>query len=213
MSVGPPRSTGPTREKYQQELDWQLETFLPVFQGNEHKVEEYWRRYRQLDALAPLATGDVLDVGCGISTVLSCLYANRRVGVDPLANEYSRHHDYGGIEIVKGTAENLPFADDEFDAVFCTNCIDHVDDPRKALEQIRRCLRPDGVFIVSFELFTERGYRNAAHPHSLTRAMLGELIEGLFAVDREWTGPWVGINRFIRSEPETARKEWLGLLR
>lgn len=108
---------------------------------------EYWTRFRCMDAiktLVPLAGSSVLDVGCGISSVLHWLpEAGERVGVDPLAAYYQLHYDYpDGIEVVTGPSESLPFPDDRFDVVFCSNAIDHVDEPREAIEEIRRVLGP-----------------------------------------------------------------------
>ena len=214
MSVGPPRATGATREKYEEELKWQLEDLLPVFRGRQGDVESYWRKYRHLDEITPLVSGSVLDVGCGLSTVLFALPSGRKVGIDPLAHEYQRHYDYGDVELIRSTAEKMPFSDNEFDTVFCSNCLDHVDHPRIALSEIRRCLKPGGIFVMTCELFSvDLGVRNVSHPHSFTYQTLEYLFAGLFTVERHWRSPWVGIRRFILGKPETSRREWIGVMR
>jgi ubiquinone/menaquinone biosynthesis C-methylase UbiE len=48
------------------------------------------------------------------------------------------------IEVVEGTAEKLPAADDEFDAAVLMGVLCSVRDPATALRELRRVLRPGG---------------------------------------------------------------------
>lgn len=43
---------------------------------------------------------------------------------------------------------DMPFADGSFDAVLCSHVLEHVDDDRRALAEIRRVLRPGGWAIL-----------------------------------------------------------------
>jgi SAM-dependent methyltransferase len=43
----------------------------------------------------------------------------------------------------------LPFADSEFDFVFCTEVLEHIEDDVRALRQIARVLRPGGTVLLS----------------------------------------------------------------
>jgi ubiquinone/menaquinone biosynthesis C-methylase UbiE len=49
--------------------------------------------------------------------------------------------------IVEADAEALPFDDDSFDAVVCTLVLCSVDDPGRALDELRRVLQPEGSFL------------------------------------------------------------------
>ena len=51
--------------------------------------------------------------------------------------------------VVLGDIEGMPFPDSEFDAVVCTEVLEHVPNPSRALEEIRRVLKPRGVLIGS----------------------------------------------------------------
>jgi SAM-dependent methyltransferase len=50
---------------------------------------------------------------------------------------------------VIGRAEQLPFADSQFDLVFCTQMLEYVAEPRAATAEIHRALKPGGVLLLS----------------------------------------------------------------
>jgi hypothetical protein len=94
------------RNKYYSELSWQ-NRWAPLFRNNVDKVLDYWRKYRFFDDITRLLslteTSRILDVGCGISTVLHFLPGERH-GIDPLAEEYKRIYRYpDGIHITQGS--------------------------------------------------------------------------------------------------------------
>lgn len=49
-----------------------------------------------------------------------------------------------GVDVV-GDIHNLPIPDESFDCVFCTGTLEHVQDPWKAVGELRRILRPGGI--------------------------------------------------------------------
>ena len=77
------------------------------------------------------------------------------------------------IEYVEGTGEQLPFADAAFDAVYCCDVLEHVDDLQRTLDESARVLKPGGVYmydtinrtrrskLVMIKLFQE--WRSTAH--------------------------------------------------
>jgi SAM-dependent methyltransferase len=80
------------------------------------------RRHAHFFALARLAPGArVLDVGCG-SVGLRALEPDLDItGVD-----LHERPDYPGPFVRADAAAGLPFADDEFDLVYCSSVIEHV---------------------------------------------------------------------------------------
>ena len=172
------------------------------FKENISKVEEYWLRYRQLKKIRELCEFDsasvVLDVGCGISTVLHYVEGDR-FGIDPIGDEYNKIYDYpDGISVGKGHGENIPFPDHHFDVVFSTNVIDHVDSPEAVFKEIYRVLKPHGKFVLTVELFPKKVIRDPAHPHSLTKTDVEVLINNAgFKILFEEESPWIGMRNYV----------------
>jgi len=95
----------------------------------------------------------VLDVGCGGGLLAEKLAAMgcSVVGVDksPATLDVAKEHSVSmglNITYLEANAESLPFADDEFDVVFCCDVLEHVDSVDTVIKGIARVLKPDGVF-------------------------------------------------------------------
>ena len=206
------------KRKEDWEFRWQSAKWAALFREPAHQAKclEYWVRYRHLDdirALCPLGPeSSILDVGCGISTVLHFL-PGRRFGVDPLGDRYKAIYRYPeGIDVRRAYAESLPFPDRSFDVVFCSNCIDHVTDPVKAISEIERVLRPGGRLVLTCEVFDEDpGKRNAGHPHGLTAEKLRGLVASFEPV-AAWDSPWIGLRAYVLGEPATSQREHILLV-
>src|SRR5207249_2597609 len=109
------------------------------------------RLSRQFADLAGVDSGQrVLDVGCGPGALTSELV--RRVGassvsaVDPseqfVAAALERHP---GVDVWRAAAEELPFADGEFDATLAQLVVHFMADPARGLAEMARVTRAGGV--------------------------------------------------------------------
>jgi ubiquinone/menaquinone biosynthesis C-methylase UbiE len=96
-----------------------------------------------------------LDVGCGAgyslmraSKDLNC--AVEGIDADPGIHGVGRFIKdmVKTVPIRQGFAENLPYADESFDAVYCSHVLEHVNDEAKALAEMKRVLKKDGVLII-----------------------------------------------------------------
>ena len=120
-------------------------------------AEEEFRRLRT-ELLAPVH-GEVLELGIG--TGLNLPHYPKTItwfhAVDPanllpkIVTERSASQSFP-IRIQHVTAESLPYDDRSFDYVVSTWTLCTIPDPVKALREVRRVLKPDGVF-----LFLEHG--------------------------------------------------------
>jgi ubiquinone/menaquinone biosynthesis C-methylase UbiE len=105
--------------------------------------------------MSPLAVGKALDVGCGTGVLLQklgCKFPQARlVGVDPTAEmlEVARGRVPPTADLREGWAEELPFSDDEFDAVVSCNMFHFIRRPASALIEMTRVLRPGGELLIT----------------------------------------------------------------
>jgi SAM-dependent methyltransferase len=94
-----------------------------------------------------MPTGTILDAGCGTGLNLRWLPVGS-IGLDinPRNIEVVQRR-LPQFESVLGDIEDMPFEDETFSGVICTEVLEHVPDPHTALKQIWRVLRPGGVVI------------------------------------------------------------------
>lgn len=206
------------RGKEDWEFVWQKNRWAPLFAEKQvqDRVLHYWRTHRFLDEILALVNlrpdSTILDVGCGISTVLHFL-PGVRIGLDPIAHRYRSVYDYPeDILIVSGYGEVLPFENGAFNLVTCSNCIDHTQDPRATVAEVARVTKPGGAIVITCEIFKEdHGKRNKGHPHSMTEKTLLDLVSRLL-LREHWVSPWVGLERYVRGKARTSQEEHILLL-
>jgi SAM-dependent methyltransferase len=89
--------------------------------------------------LARYATeGRVLNIGSGIETYRRYFPNQVSVDIDPAKKP----------DIV-GDVHHLPIADESFDMVVCTTVLEHVQDPKQAVAEMRRVLKTGGTLLLT----------------------------------------------------------------
>lgn len=96
----------------------------------------------------------VLDVGCG-GGILAEEFARlgcQVMGIDPSVSSLATaraHAQQAGLDIDYrvGVGEDLPFADESFDMVYCSDVLEHVNNLEKVISEMARVLKQDGVFL------------------------------------------------------------------
>ncbi len=125
------------------------------------RVEELRR------ALLSRARGEVVEVGIGTGLNLPHYPAQlRRLRAVQREEQFDPRvfARAGGreLELVRGDAQDLPLASSSIDTLVCTFVLCSVDDPRRALAEFARVLRPDGVLLLAEHVRSPRRFEQAA---------------------------------------------------
>lgn len=120
-----------------------------LFAFNQFRRDAWVRR----EAARVPAGSRVLDVGAGScpyrSAFSHCEY--RTQDYAPLQPDQLRDAGYGAIDYVCD-ATAIPVADGSFDAVLCTEMLEHVPEPVRVVRELARVLRPGGRLILTAPL-------------------------------------------------------------
>ena len=180
--------------------------------------------------LDPLPNGaKLLDVGCGTGNLLRRL-GSRFVcaGCDPAEEMLQRARARNpGVELKVAPAEKLPFEDDHFDVVLCIEVMRYLADPRTALRELARVLRPGGLALVTFAPFatttlyplvnvlTSRvrlpgltHVRQHFHTVRSIERLLGGAGFGRVEVNARYFGPFIYLNRLSRPATSALLRRW-----
>ncbi len=125
----------------------------------------------------------ILEIGSGPVGVVSFFNAAERIAIDPLCDYYSSQdslikHRNKDVSYHKGRGEELLFDDNSFELVIIENVIDHVQNPGKVIDEIRRVLKPRGILYLTVNLHPLWGAFlhtiisnlriDKGHPHTFT---------------------------------------------
>lgn len=97
---------------------------------------------------------EVLDLGCGTGALMEQVLledrTRRLTGLDLSANMLAQAAKRlgGKVRLVVGDSESLPFENDCFDLVYCNDSFHHYPTPTRALAEVKRVLKPGGVFLL-----------------------------------------------------------------
>lgn len=130
----------------------------------------------------------ILDIGCGtgLSTRTLADFGALAIGCDhdPLMIRAAFEEESRGTSYSRGAAEQIPFADDQFDAVTCFSSF-HWFNQARALTEIRRVLRPGGLLAISNKSDAgnlKKEFRRAIGPY--VRSEIPDIKRGY--APREW---------------------------
>ena len=112
-------------------------------------------RMRFFSTLVPGWAGmTVLDLGCGGGFMAEALARKgaRVVGIDPSAPavEAARKHARAeglSIDYRVGSGEHVPLESATADCVVCVDVLEHVESVERVLDEVRRVLKPGGIFL------------------------------------------------------------------
>lgn len=112
-------------------------------------------RLKKMIRVSRLNKNDIiLDLGCGEGFLISLLpQINRIVGIDisqiALKKAKKILNNKPNIQLKWGDAQKLNIPNESFDKIFCSETLEHLPNPRKAMKEIHRLLKKDGLAIIS----------------------------------------------------------------
>lgn len=123
-------------------------------------LQRMWH-FGKLNAVARLmdksAPGSLLDVGCAGGWFIYELKkrfpsVTRAAGIDVYEQAVAyASGKYRDIEFVQADAHRLPFPEESFDAIVCTEVLEHVENPETVLEEIKRVMKPGGLAVIEMD--------------------------------------------------------------
>lgn len=115
------------------------------------RVLSFYRALKKNAKHIPSPGAKVLDIGTAGGAFLD---AAKEFGFDAYGMEPSKdlvqRGKARGMQIEQGTIENHGFAEKSFDMVSLWDVIEHLPDPKPALLEIRKLLKPNGVLLINF---------------------------------------------------------------
>ena len=139
----------------QQRQDYENDYWRPKKDpdGNMRNLVEEWdQQVRNLkhivDFIVDIKEGKILDVGCGPGFLLSAIDKKwDKYGVDVSISALRHCSKYA--KTFHGELPDIKFDSDTFDIVVMNHVIEHLPEPLKYINEVRRILKRGGVFIVA----------------------------------------------------------------
>jgi len=127
------------------------------------EVEEFHLTSYEKDFLkkilcdAPLLKCEkILEIGCGSGKLVRALAhfcpEARVTGIDPCLKEWRATGEASGAnwQLKIGDGQNIEYPADTFDLVVSVATFEHIPSPKKCLGEIKRVLKPNGLFMTHF---------------------------------------------------------------
>lgn len=150
-----------------QEMNYQELTWNLVWKSNKEKSSyshNEWRDERADDKVGYFIQSGlifkpgerVLDAGCGDGSILFALKNHFDVSIvgadfseEALANAGKNSIRKGyALESHKADTRELPFQDNSIDKIFSLGVVEHLPNPENAVNELARCLKPNGVLVL-----------------------------------------------------------------
>lgn len=104
--------------------------------------------YTDIKKTIPAFSGNILDIGCGQSPYKFLLNKEQTHyhGIDIVE---AGAFGYNNPDVIPFDGKNIPFADNTFDGVICTEVLEHVQDYQYLVDEIYRTAKPGAKIFVT----------------------------------------------------------------
>jgi ubiquinone/menaquinone biosynthesis C-methylase UbiE len=155
-----------------------------------------WQVIEELIKKSQLKPKNILEIGCAaghLTYSLKEIFPEVRVtGIDLYkpAIQYAQKK-FPQIKFIVADAHKLPFKNRAFDLIICSETIEHVNNPQKVFEEIKRLLKDNGIAIIEMDSgnwlfkfiwhfwinFGKGRVWKHAHLHNLNASILERIIQ------------------------------------
>jgi SAM-dependent methyltransferase len=104
---------------------------------------------RAIERSREYASGRLLDLGCGKKPYL---YILAPCVASYIGIEMPNTQSLSSVVDVYASALEIPFKENSFDSILCTEVLEHVPEPKELLRQVKRVLKPNGYLILTAPL-------------------------------------------------------------
>jgi SAM-dependent methyltransferase len=151
----------------------------------EMRVQSFERALISLKKKIPGPGSKILDIGTAGGAFLEAAtrYGYEAYGLEPSAYLVEQGK-LRGLKIELGTIAQNPLPKQSFDMICLWDVIEHLTDPKQALTQIRKLLKPDGILLINYPdigtLQAKLAGKNfwwilSVHLHHFNRQTLGDI--------------------------------------
>ncbi|MBC7457571.1 MAG: class I SAM-dependent methyltransferase [Bdellovibrionaceae bacterium] len=182
------------------------ERMIPEFHKGMLLYGEHLLRYQSVEPLVKEKI--VLDIasGSGYGSALLSHNAKKVYGVDVSGEsiEYAKKNYPGkNIEYLEGSGTDIPIKDMEIDVAVSHETIEHIEDYKKFLSEIKRILKSDGIFVVSTPNDKIYQQDNHFHLHQFSAKELEKVLKKYFKnVKFYYQGVWLTSGLFEKKNFE-----------
>ena len=142
--------------------------------------------------------------------------AGEVVGGDPsegmLADAEKLTEDWDNYSVVTLDAENLPFPDNEFDMVVSMKVLIHFSDPRKALAEMARVVKPGGLVVVDVANLLSLNIFTAASRRFFGKGKVANYYLTPWEIRKKYLVPGLPLERVVGVSMMPFRGLWCRLL-
>ncbi len=126
------------------------------------------QRFQHIKVPADLMKGKkVLDIGCGRKKLPGA------IGLDRM--------QLPGIDVVADLNEKLPINDEEFDAVYADQVLEHIENLIGLMYEIHRILKPGGILLAHVPYFRSSwAHIDPTHVRSFTINSMNYFVKGTY---------------------------------
>jgi SAM-dependent methyltransferase len=141
-------------------------------------------------------TGSLIDIGCGTKPYKDLLApcVSQHIGIEHPATQHSRNE----VDVF-GTAYSIPVAGNTFQSAICNAVLEHLEEPKMAVQECHRVLKPGGIAVYTMP-FMWHVHEEPRDFYRLTRFGLQYVFEqaGFEIVEiKAMSGFWVTFGQLL----------------